>query len=236
MITYTKMYGRFGNCLMAIYTTFYYCKYFNIHFDKIIFNENGLDEKSLWYRKYLTDELWSKFIPHSVWLEYIKNNVNTSWNKIDGIIDNLRSQNNLENVTLCGYSWAPMNIELFGEIFYNKKYFEDVLLRCPIKDLTERVAIHVRRGDLTWKFNKYDYLNNLYKKRIDKNEKYILFSDDIEWCKQNIVKDNILLCDVMDDIEQHVMMTYCKAHVRGYSSYLDTAKYLHSYMVSKKLI
>lgn len=80
-------------------------------------------------------------------------------------------------------------------------------------DLNDKYFIHVRRGD----YLKYDFFNinlsNYYKTCLNQlnDEQFILFSNDLEWCKNNeLFKNlNITFCDE-DELASIYIMSKCK--------------------------
>ena len=66
-------------------------------------------------------------------------------------------------------------------------------------DLSNTISIHVRRGDYVNDLPRFDCLTSeFYKKGIQyfgSKKNFIVVSDDIEWCKHNIVGDNIRYAD-----------------------------------------
>src|ERR1035437_5964656 len=82
-------------------------------------------------------------------------------------------------------------LEIFEPACDIKKYiiekYEDILN-------LETCAIHVRRGDFL-KFSHIHAVQNIeyFKKGIEaigKVDKYVIFSDEIEWCKDNFYGEN----------------------------------------------
>ena len=73
---------------------------------------------------------------------------------------------------------------------------------------------------------KMDY----YKKAmdyLDKPDKYLIFSDDIEWCKQNFIGDEFVFIDEKDYISLF-LMSYCESHVIANSSFSWWGAWLNS--------
>ena len=112
-----------------------------------------------------------------------------------------------------------------------KRYFE-----CPshIKstifelygDITELVCIHVRRGDFLSDAYK-DIFISPTKEYIDRciekyyaNDKFIVISDDIEWCKSNLSNHEVIFADKCDDyLIDFYIQTLTKGNILSASSW-----------------
>lgn len=83
-------------------------------------------------------------------------------------------------------------------------------------------SIHVRRGDYL-KLNKFYALPTMkyYKKAIGKfeNTQFLVFSDDIEWCKQNFEGENFIFIEGEKDVVDLILMTRCKNNIMANSSF-----------------
>lgn len=91
------------------------------------------------------------------------------------------------------------------------------------------VSIHIRRGDyvklshfhtnLTIKY--YNSASQLF----DKNALFIIFSDDILWCKNNIKYDNVYFCENIPDIglpldiTELILMSMCDNNIIANSTF-----------------
>jgi|688.fasta_scaffold378463_1 hypothetical protein len=68
-------------------------------------------------------------------------------------------------------------------------------------NIEELITIHIRRGDLAGDQGKYQVLLSpeYYKKLINKlsndKNKFLILSDDLEWCKKEFIGNNIIFCD-----------------------------------------
>ena len=119
----------------------------------------------------------------------------------------------------------------------NKRYEELI-------HLTDSVAVYIRRGDCLKRGQ--SLLPEKYAKEIRKFEErekeytYFIFSDDMEWCKQN--KKELGLLDIKGDfifVEENMrngnnyvdmqLMSYCKNMIISNSSFGCWAYYLNSY-------
>lgn len=114
--------------------------------------------------------------------------------------------------------------------FQTEKYFlsiensirEDFKFKSPREDLSTRikneinkesiVSIHVRRGDYVSLQNHHPLLDLGYyemAKDIFNNAGFVIFSDDIEWCKkQHIFKDDMIMDRTSDEIDLYLMTAF----------------------------
>ena len=134
------------------------------------------------------------------------------------------------------------NVNIHG-YFQSEKYFidsEDIIkrnfqFRPEIKEkaasLISKIgdnicAVHVRRGDyLNLQHVHKPPGNEYYEDAIktisehSKNTKFLIFSDDIEWCKSSEVFINCLFSEQTDDRIELCMMTLCDSHIIANSSF-----------------
>lgn len=117
----------------------------------------------------------------------------------------------------------------------DEKYFEEFrdeiksLFRQGIGDPIDMVAIHVRRGD---------YVNNpfyvdltetdYYEKAMDlfPNDQFLVFSDDIEWCKKQDIFKDCEFSEGNDEVTDLNLMASCKGVITANSSFSWWAGYL----------
>jgi len=142
----------------------------------------------------------------------------------------------------------PKNIDLFGyfqseiyfahcedrireEFAFNDKIVNranDYLQLHSIIFDKPTVSIHVRRGDY---LNKSEYHANLpiqyYRKLAagvtrsapEQEIRFLIFSDDVEWCEENLGIDNSNIVDSGYDAVDLNIMTRCDAHIIANSSF-----------------
>ena len=96
------------------------------------------------------------------------------------------------------------------------------------------VSLHVRRGDYLTHFSlvmglKYysDALSVFYNKFDGKYFKLVVFSDDISWCKQNILGENAIYVEGNENYVDMCMMTMCDHHIIANSSFSWWGAYLN---------
>lgn len=108
------------------------------------------------------------------------------------------------------------------EDFTPKKLFD-----CPVNTLCNSVALHVRRGDL---LNPYEYKSpcdyEFYIQAIRFMEEnvttpvFYVFSDDIEWCKENLVFNSpVMFVSGYKNYQDLYSMSQCKHHIIANSTF-----------------
>lgn len=101
------------------------------------------------------------------------------------------------------------------KIYINKKYSHI--------NFKESVSIHVRRGDYL-KFPDIhpvctkEYYNNSLK-LINNYKNLLIFSDDIEWCKENLKYDNCVYITGEEDFIDMYIMARCRDNIIANSSF-----------------
>lgn len=90
-------------------------------------------------------------------------------------------------------------------------------------DLKKTCSIHVRRGNYL-KLKEHhppcdiEYYN-LGMSIMEKDTTYLIFSDDISWCKENFVGDQFNFIENENDITDLAIMGYCKNNIIANSSF-----------------
>lgn len=143
------------------------------------------------------------------------------------------------NVVIFGYRQSPMYftkdhaLKLFRPskqmIDFIKELYNDV-------DFTNTVSVHVRRGDyLLLKDLMYvlemKYFNKAFS-NFKKNQKYIIVSDDIEWCKQHFKGDNFIFADRQQSVYPYELIdlyiqTLCRDNIIDTSTFSWWGAYLN---------
>lgn len=139
------------------------------------------------------------------------------------------------------FTYTPIpyrpNLDLEG-FFQSEKYFEnsqDIIQSL----LTPRIgygiqynytSIHVRRGDYLNLQKEYAQLGMDYYNRamqMVSSKHYIIFSDDINWCKSNFRGDNIIFSEGKSPVNDLAMMLSCEHNIIANSSFSWWAAYLN---------
>ncbi len=99
-------------------------------------------------------------------------------------------------------------------------------------------SIHVRRGDYL-KISKHNSRGmDYYKKGMDvigNVDKYLIFSDDLDWCKQNFIGDNFIFIENEKDYVELFLQSKCNHNIISSSSFSWWGAYLNN-NVNKKVV
>ena len=109
------------------------------------------------------------------------------------------------------------------EINYNYKVFLDSI------NSTNSVAVHVRRVQYENLLDIDYYLKAIDLMKIKLNKPhFFIFSDDIDWCKQNFNLETFTFIKVRtaNEIQELYLMSLCKSHVIANSSFSWWGAYL----------
>ena len=135
-----------------------------------------------------------------------------------------------------------VNYDLQG-YFQSWKYFEhckDTVDRFFYIDIPswvtsqnkEYVSIHIRRGDYIHLSHIHTNLSetDYYRKAIsyfDSNQKFQVYSDDIDWCKENFKGQNFTYVEIDKDVKDLHSMSTCSSNIIANSSFSWWAAYLN---------
>lgn len=130
-----------------------------------------------------------------------------------------------EIVDFCGYmqsyKYFDNNQDIIQGLFTPKN--------CPTI-MWGCTSIHIRRGDFL-KFPEYhtnlDISYYLEAMKIINSKKYFIFSDDINWCKNNFKGEQFIFSDNTDAIEDLKLMSKCEHNIIANSSFSWWGAYLN---------
>lgn len=136
---------------------------------------------------------------------------------------------NYENVSLDGFFQSEKYfkhnrgeiLKLIDFSFINKNYIEGKYNFIKNKKTT---SIHVRRGDYVNYPNLHPTQSlEYYEQSIDilknKTEIFLIFSDDIIWCKENIELENAIYIENEKDYIEMYLMSLCDNNIISNSSF-----------------
>ncbi len=121
--------------------------------------------------------------------------------------------------------------------FQSWKYFEHCqdevkkVFELPhVAGYEDYVSIHVRRGDYVQYSGSFPPITNQYITSaydyFPEDAKYLVFSDDIEWCKSNWRGDWFTFIDEPDELKSLSLMASCGHHIIANSTFSWWAAYL----------
>jgi len=131
----------------------------------------------------------------------------------------------------------PEGVELAG-FFQSWKYFEGAeqevrdALRLPYLDsYKDYISIHVRRGDYVQYAHSFppvtmDYIN-IAMSGFRSDVKYVVCSDDIQWCRENIIGNNIEYSTGQNEFGDMAIMASCQANIISNSTLAWWAAWLN---------
>jgi len=200
----TRRFGRCGNALYMYANVIALSKKFNIpfHFPAIT-----------------NDPVWNPIY----FLEY----ANANW--VNGVEDVLINEvwNTEQHYHEIEWKeeWNGKQVNLNG-YWQSWKYFdwcrEDVLkvFNFPYEFKDKVCSIHVRRGDYLQYPTKHpvvtmQYINEAMQYILSNTDttNFLVFSDDLAWCKENIKGENITYSEGRNEIEDLVLMSHCAHNI-----------------------
>ena len=135
-----------------------------------------------------------------------------------------RLGNSLFQYSFCYAQSRENNTDFY---YQDPKYFDKYAEEIKIlfgQDIypIDQVAIHVRRGDYVGNDFYVDLTETeYYSKAMSEfqGEQFLVFSDDIEWCKQQMLFKNCEFSTGNDEITDLNLMAGCKGIIMANSSY-----------------
>ena len=164
---------------------------------------------------------------------------------LDGQRGILQTQNYIQEENFCFeekfFNISPStNVCLWG-FFQTEKYFKhiekqirkDFTFKDEIKDecddlikqFTNPIALHIRRGDFIWNNKNHPQLSlDYYKSALelfDSDREVIIFSDDTEWCKEQelFADDRFAVAEGGDQFYDLCLMSMCDDFIIANSTF-----------------
>lgn len=209
MISYNDLgeYGRLGNHMFHYASTIgvahrnnYSCEFNFEHKRCVIHNIFQLTKKS--FNKEL--------LPKQTWRE-------PSFHCSDKILQSP------DNVALTGNLQCFKYFETCFDIIRNEFRFNQSIEK-SVHSITlphDYISVHVRRTDYL-QHDRYVHLNiDWYRKAMSyfPNENFIIFSDDLKWCKSNLKGNNIYYSPFLSSVEDMYAMTIGKGNIIANSTF-----------------
>jgi hypothetical protein len=137
-----------------------------------------------------------------------------------------------DNTSIDGYFQSYKYFEDFKqEILNDFKFKDNILNKCQeeISKYINPVSIHIRRGDYVnhpgfWNITP-EYIQEAFNHFNDDEYTFLIFSDDIEWCKQ-IFPEGVMFIEG-NQFEDLCLMSLCDHNVISNSSYSWWGAYLN---------
>jgi len=223
----TKLQGGLGNQLFQWAVTRYLSIKYNTDykFELSYFNSNGWKLELNNFKNIVVEEL-----DKQISLKIVNDDFNFK------IIE--------DNSFLNGYWQSEKYFTEIDSIIREDLKIEDSLMNYIINKYPiineNTVSLHVRRGDYI-KSNNYHPIQDIkyYEKAYDiindKSINVLVFSDDIEWCKQNLKFDNITYIEGETNIIDMYIMSLCKHNIIANSSFSWWGAWLNT-SANKKVI
>ena len=233
--------GRIGNILFELATGLYYAKSVNAT-EYYLVNENVNQEK-IEYLKNINN-----YFP--TLLNNIKIIDKSEFNKIknkftilyERTLEKPLEKPNKDLIYIDGYRECPSYWNNDKNFIFNifkddNNIIEKIKLANNI-NFSEYVAINIRRGDYL-KSDISNRLGNLSIKyfkncieKFDKKQKFLIISDDIEWCKSQFTNSNFIFADktingVPKMCSDFWIQTLCHDNIIGNSTFSWWAAYLN---------
>ena len=139
---------------------------------------------------------------------------------------------------------SPLLQKLREELRLKEEYYTDSL-RARFKNIKENnsVCVHVRRGDYLTVAGyavctkQYFERGMEYMRENTVAPTFYVFSDDIEWCKNNLTGDDIVFCDDQNpDYLDFEIMRNCNHFIISNSTFSWWAAYLGDHMDKKVVL
>lgn len=128
--------------------------------------------------------------------------------------------------------------ELLKELIFHPYIYNEAVLAWGSLPRESFVSVHVRRTGYLGLSHKYKILAMDYYTRamcLFPNSLFLIFSDDIEWCKDNFLGDRILFSENRSGYVDMCLMTMCDHHIIANSTFSWWGAYLNK-KSSKKVV
>ena len=138
-----------------------------------------------------------------------------------------------DNTAIDGYFQSPKYFDKHkDEIIKDFTFKSDILNKCEqiISQHSNPVSIHVRRGDYVkhpgfWVVTP-EYIQEALSHFTDNNYTFLIFSDDINWCKE-VFPEGVVFIENNNQFEDLCLMSLCEHNIIANSSYSWWGAYLN---------
>lgn len=128
-------------------------------------------------------------------------------------------------IEIDGYYQSYKHLIGIEEDIINEFTFKPhILNKCTdiIKNYTNTVSIHIRRGDYVNHPNYWvvtpEYIQAALEQFSDNEYTFLIFSDDIQWCKE-IFPEGVIFMEVNNQFEDLCLMSLCNHNIIANSSF-----------------
>jgi len=220
---YIELNGRLGNNLFQIAAAASLAKKNNSDFTAVCIDKEYIVDGEKWYLSKYIDPFKDIFYKNVKFI-YQKPEIKNSYNEPNYTFNKLPYEN---DIYLSGW-------------FQSEKYFDKELVR-DMYQIPEDIktyiqnkygyilsgdninSINVRRGDYLNIPHEFQICSLIYYKKaiklIGEKEKYIVISDDIEWCKENFKGDNFIFIDNEEPLVDLYLQSFCKNNIIANSTF-----------------
>lgn len=223
MLTYINIgkFGRLGNQMFQIASTIGIAKKNNTEF--------SFPDWNCYYTKKNYNSFFSNSLPKLINSSPINTIQETGFN-----YNEIRIPTDNKLYNLSGYFQSEKYFKDYRDIIINyfslKPEIEDTIFTKYGSILNNSCSVHIRRGDYLGQQNLHpvqtiEYYNNAIQKIYDndlnniKDVNFLVFSDDINWCKNNIKLPNIHYIENNLDIIDLYLMSKCDNNIIANSSF-----------------
>tara|TARA_R110002167_G_scaffold83186_1_gene226314 strand:- start:315 stop:1100 length:786 start_codon:yes stop_codon:yes gene_type:complete len=225
-----QLQGGLGNQMFQIATTCAYAKRYNLT-PKFDFNRCVTSHQGFSSQKYLNN-----LFKNLTDLDISKINFNNYFKEQKHSFTPIPKYNN--NLFLDGYFQSEkyfndFKIDIKNIFKLDEKYHKKInkfIHTLPNND--NLTALHVRRGD----YLKFPGIHDVctleyYNKAMDiiGNGNFIVVSDDMDWCMDNIKGENIYYSPFVDELDDLLLIGGCKNKIIANSSFSWWSAYLSNY-------
>lgn len=147
-------------------------------------------------------------------------------------------------IIYAGYYQGEKYFEKYSETIKSlfscpSEYMDEVYKKYPQLKTSRVTSIHVRRGDYLHYKDVHPVLSKEYVKfamgLVPETDYYFVASDDMDWCKQNIMGNNVIFVENCQPHEQLWIMQLCHNFIIANSTFSWWGAYL-SYSKNKRVL